>query len=61
MPDKNRKPSKDCDSFYVCWNQGSWGDKFWCAPGLVFNIRTMDCDWAWNLPEDSECYVPNNK
>ncbi|CAG5084588.1 Oidioi.mRNA.OKI2018_I69.PAR.g10684.t1.cds [Oikopleura dioica] len=57
-PDGFYPSFKDCDAYYLCWDEGIWADKFWCAPGAVYNPVSGECDWPFNLPEDSECYIP---
>ena len=44
-------------SFYQLF-QGATGDKYYCAPGLAWHQRLLQCDWPYNLDEDDNCYQP---
>lgn len=48
----------DCNGYFLCWDNGRYGEKFVCTPGLVWNQRVLNCDWPYNLPEDDPCYSP---
>ena len=39
---------------------GHTGDKYFCAPGLAWHQRLLQCDWPYNLAEDEPCYQPLN-
>merc|ERR1711872_226095 len=43
----------DC-SKYISYAYGR-GEVMPCAPNLLFNEQTKDCDWPGNIPENSEC------
>merc|ERR1712141_688595 len=51
---------KDCGSYFFCWNNGHTGDKYFCAPGLAWHQRLLQCDWPYNLDESEPCYQPLN-
>ena len=38
--------------------KGATGDKYYCAPGLAWHQRLLQCDWPYNLDEDDNCYQP---
>ena len=39
---------------------GHTGDKYFCAPGLAWHQRLLQCDWPYNLDESEPCYQPLN-
>lgn len=41
-------PHKDCGKFYICINNRLVPQK--CGPGLYWDIKTQNCDWASKVP-----------